>query len=89
MVTIGIGVAQLFKIHNDEKSVQFQTRFAKPLGAIIVSIGIITLILGFLRYFRVQRLLLRERFPVSQYSVIVMIVAVSLLIILVLVALYI
>lgn len=88
LVTIGIGVAQLFKIHNDEKSVQFQTRFAKPLGASIIAIGIITLILGFLRYFRVQGLLLRDQFPVSRYSVSAVITAVSLLIVLVLIALY-
>lgn len=89
LVTIGIGVTQLFKIHNDEKSIKFQARYAKPLGAIIISIGIMALVFGFQRYFKVQRLLLREQFPVSRFSVTVLIAAVGLLIMLVLIALYI
>lgn len=88
LVTIGIGVAQLFKLHNDEKSIQHQTKFAKPIGASIIAIGIMTLVLGFLRYFRVQELLLQEKFPVSRYSVTVIVTAVGLLIILALIALY-
>ncbi|EEQ41525.1 hypothetical protein CLUG_05653 [Clavispora lusitaniae ATCC 42720] len=88
LVTIGIGVAQLLKIQKPDSLGRLQASWAKPLGASIICIGILTLFMGFSRYFRVQQMLLQTRYPVSRYSVSILITAVSALIISVLLVLY-
>lgn len=42
----------------------------KPLGATFLAIGIITLLLGFHRYFESQHYVIRGKFPASRGSVI-------------------
>lgn len=66
LVTIGIGIVQLLKMKKEDESIR---QYAKPVGASFVMIGIATLMMGFLRYFRVQSMLVTSFYPASQYSV--------------------
>lgn len=54
----------------------------KPLGAGFLGISILTLLLGFRRYFRAQEWVIRGKFPASRGTVVVL-AAVSLAIMLV------
>ncbi|KAM9931771.1 hypothetical protein OXX80_008578 [Metschnikowia pulcherrima] len=78
LVTIGIGIVQLLKLKNESEDL---SRYAKPLGASFVFIGIITLVMGTLRYFRVQTMLLSSYYPASQFSVTFLVGTVFLLVV--------
>ncbi|KAM9919580.1 hypothetical protein OXX59_007840 [Metschnikowia pulcherrima] len=78
LVTIGIGIVQLLKLKNESEDL---SRYAKPLGASFVFIGIMTLVMGTLRYFRVQTMLLSSYYPASQFSVTFLVGTVFLLVV--------
>lgn len=78
LVTIGIGVVQLLKLKGELEDL---AHFAKPIGASFVVAGIFTLIMGTLRYFRVQSMLLSSFYPVSQFLVSFLVGTVFLLVI--------
>lgn len=42
----------------------------KPLGATFLAVGIVTLLLGFHRYFESQHYVIRGKFPASRGSVV-------------------
>ncbi|KAG5420669.1 hypothetical protein I9W82_002550 [Candida metapsilosis] len=83
-ITIGIGVTQLFRLEKpgtrvrttdrildlslDDKSDDLK-RFGKPLGSIFIILGILTLMMGFRRYFHVQRLLTKSYYPAARLGV--------------------
>ena len=83
-ITIGIGVTQLFRLEkpgtrvrttdrildlsSDDKSDDLK-RFGKPLGSIFIILGILTLLMGFRRYFHVQRLLTKSYYPAARLGV--------------------
>lgn len=75
--SIGIAVTQLFRLNttlqdNKPSSPQVRLRHVgKPLGATFLAIGIITLLIGFHRYFESQHYVIRGKFPASRGSVIV------------------
>lgn len=93
-ITIGIGITQLFKLQKDSK-VQIHGRiinldigdtnhfekYGKPLGAIFISLGIVSLVFGFLRYFQVQHLLVYNYYPATRKSMFVLVSAIILIII--------
>lgn len=68
LVTIGIGIVQLFKLKNIEESDSI-AHLGKPIGVGFIVIGIYTLLMGSIRYFRVQSLLVNSFYPVSQWSI--------------------
>lgn len=78
LVTIGIGIVQLLKLKNEFEDL---SRYAKPLGASFVFIGIMTLVMGTLRYFRVQTMLLSSYYPASQFLVTLLVGTVFLLVV--------
>lgn len=78
LVTIGIGIVQLLKLKNESEDL---SRYAKPLGASFVFIGIMTLVMGTLRYFRVQTMLLSSYYPASQFLVTFLVGTVFLLVV--------
>ena len=43
-------------------------RFSRPLGATIIMLGLLTLILGVVRYFSIQFALVQGDFPVARVS---------------------
>ncbi|KAI5954623.1 hypothetical protein KGF54_002399 [Candida jiufengensis] len=87
-ITLGIGVTQLFrlekpntKVHttnsiillaNDLKGDDLK-KYGKPLGAIFIIIGILTLLFGFNRYFYVQKLLTKNFYPATRLGIMVLI----------------
>lgn len=77
MVTIGIGIVQLLKINTTSAATE---KVAKPVGGAFVALGIMTLIFGATRYYRVQNLLLTSYFPVSQYLVSILVITLFILI---------
>lgn len=78
MITIGIGVVQLFKLHSKDESTSM-AGLGKLIGSGFFIVGISCLIVGFFRYFKVQAMLLDLKFPASQYSVVSLVVAVFVL----------
>lgn len=68
LVTVGIGIVQLFKLSRKQADDPLLP-YAKPIGIGFIVFGIYTLVLGCIRYFRVQSLLINSFFPVSQLSI--------------------
>ncbi|KAH7925899.1 hypothetical protein BV22DRAFT_1064149 [Leucogyrophana mollusca] len=71
----GVALVQLFTLSNTvDPDVQDQgginlERFARPLGATVVLLGLGILVLGLMRYFMTQAALLRGYFPVARNSI--------------------
>ncbi|EGV60678.1 hypothetical protein PSN45_001549 [Yamadazyma tenuis] len=78
-ITIGIGITQLFKLSSNSKvktSGRFVNldipdadrfhKYGKPLGGIFIALGIVTLLHGFVRYFKVQHLLIYNYYPATR-----------------------
>ncbi|POR32070.1 Uncharacterized protein TPAR_07731 [Tolypocladium paradoxum] len=76
--SIGIAVTQLFRLNtslsedtgSDANSATLR-RMGKPLGAAFLAISILTLLLGFRRYFRGQEWVMRGKFPASRGTIVV------------------
>ena len=43
-------------------------KFARPLGAVIICIGLATLVLGLVRFFAIQKALIGGQYPVARVS---------------------
>ncbi|PHH81390.1 hypothetical protein CDD83_3602 [Cordyceps sp. RAO-2017] len=77
--SIGVAVTQLFRLNtslmDDEggSGTNHTTlrRLGKPLGATFLGISILTLLLGFRRYFRAQEWVMRGKFPASRGTIVV------------------
>ncbi|OBA19441.1 hypothetical protein METBIDRAFT_26468, partial [Metschnikowia bicuspidata var. bicuspidata NRRL YB-4993] len=78
LVTIGVGTVQLLKLESESQNL---SRFAVPLGASFIMVGMLTLVMGSFRYFRVQSMLLSSLYPASQFLVSVLAAAVFLLVV--------
>lgn len=76
--SIGIAVTQLFRLNTTlrggtapEQAAQVRLRrVGKPLGATFLAIGIVTLFLGFHRYFESQHYVIKGKFPASRGSIV-------------------
>ena len=66
-----IALVQLFTISaaTTNKAVE---KYSRPLGAIVISIGICTLLFGMVRYFTIQSALLNGNYPVARVSTILL-----------------
>jgi uncharacterized membrane protein YidH (DUF202 family) len=75
--SIGIAVTQLFRLNvsiNADQPTDAQLRLrkiGKPLGATFLAVGIVTLFIGFHRYFESQHYVILGKFPASRGSVII------------------
>lgn len=49
-------------------------KYGKPLGSAFVSIGILTLLIGFVRFFQVQYMLTKDYYPASRLSILLLVV---------------
>ena len=58
---------QLFTLSAQTMNQDMQ-RFARPLGAVMIALGLITLFVGVARYFLVQDALIRGVYPVARVS---------------------
>ena len=47
-------------------------KYSRPLGAIIIGIGIATLLFGMVRYFTIQNALVNGNYPVARVSTILL-----------------
>ncbi|THH14553.1 hypothetical protein EW146_g5786 [Bondarzewia mesenterica] len=68
----GVALVQLFTIASNTASAAAaarMTRFARPLGATVILIGMFVLVVGTTRYFRIQTLLTRGLFPAARLTV--------------------
>lgn len=79
LTTIGIGVVQLFKLQL-EGEYEEMTKFGKPIGAGFFFLGILCLLFGCYRFFNVQGLLLEQKYPISYFSVLLLVASVFVLI---------
>ncbi|KND94653.1 hypothetical protein TOPH_00413 [Tolypocladium ophioglossoides CBS 100239] len=75
--SIGIAVTQLFRLNTSlseetgDANGATLRRMGKPLGAAFLAVSILTLLLGFRRYFRGQEWVMRGKFPASRGTIIV------------------
>lgn len=76
--SIGIAITQLFRLNisinaGDNQPTESQLRLrhiGRPLGATFLGVGIITLIIGFRRYFESQHYVIQGKFPASRGSIV-------------------
>lgn len=78
MITIGIGIVQLFKLHLKGEKTDM-AGLGKFIGSGFFVVGVSCLIIGCYRYFKVQSMLLNLHFPASQYSVVALVISVFVL----------
>ncbi|KAJ7596994.1 hypothetical protein C8J56DRAFT_817173 [Mycena floridula] len=71
VASAGVALVQLFTIasNSPQTGAAFDRRFARPLGAVTVAIGLIILTIGVTRYFTVQLALIKGKFPVGRLTV--------------------
>jgi len=90
-ITIGIGVTQLFRLQDKDANSKSNNdshalkRFGKPLGSVFVILGIITLVFGSVRFFKVQRMLTRNYYPATRLALVLLIATVLIIILITLV----
>ncbi|KAI0629831.1 hypothetical protein C8Q77DRAFT_1220033 [Trametes polyzona] len=68
MSSAGVGLIQLFSLSASTAHRDDLERFARPLGAVMIGIGLYTLGVGVVRYFLVQDALVRGVYPVARVS---------------------
>ncbi|KAI0671102.1 hypothetical protein C8Q78DRAFT_1079041 [Trametes maxima] len=83
MSSAGVALVQLFSLSAATAHREDLNRFARPLGAVMIAIGLYTLGVGVVRYFLVQEALVRGVYPVARvtttllsFGVLAMVVAV-------------
>ncbi|KAK6227039.1 hypothetical protein QIS74_00594 [Colletotrichum tabaci] len=76
--SIGIAVTQLFRLNSSlsnpdstDPNAHTLRQLGKPLGATFLGISILTLFLGYQRYFRAQQWIMKGKFPASRGTVII------------------
>ncbi|PFH55794.1 hypothetical protein XA68_17612 [Ophiocordyceps unilateralis] len=75
--SIGVAVTQLFRLNTSLSDVGEGVdsltlrRMGKPLGATFLAISILTLLLGFRRYFHGQEWVMKGKFPASRGTIVV------------------
>lgn len=79
LTTIGIGIVQLFKLQL-KGEYEEMTKFGKPIGAGFFLLGILVLLFGCYRFFNVQALLLQDKYPISYFSVLLLVASVFVLV---------
>lgn len=67
LTSYGAALVQLFTLSaaTTDKNLE---RFARPLGAVMIILGLYTLVVGVIRYFMVQDALIRGVYPVARIS---------------------
>lgn len=79
--SIGIAVTQLFRLNvsfsdgdkdNNALDLYPLRQVGKPLGATFITLAIITLLMGFHRYFQGQYYVIKGKFPASRGSIIML-----------------
>ncbi|EJC98023.1 uncharacterized protein FOMMEDRAFT_97914 [Fomitiporia mediterranea MF3/22] len=87
IASAGVALVQLFSVSSSSRSSdrikENLLRFARPLGATIVMIGIIVLLIGLFRYFRIQAALISGKFPPARLTIVFMSSAIVCLVIIV------
>ncbi|KAF7799443.1 hypothetical protein EIP86_010678 [Pleurotus ostreatoroseus] len=71
IASTGVALVQLFTISaaTSNKAIQ---KYSKPLGAIVIILGLCTLLFGAVRYFTIQNALLSGNYPVARVSTIML-----------------
>lgn len=85
-ITIGIGITQLFRLEDKSSKAQINrfvieldndshviTEYGRPLGCLFIVLGILTLLFGVVRYFKVQHMLVKSYYPATRISVLILI----------------
>lgn len=67
VLTYGAALVQLFTLSAAATNKNLE-RFARPLGAVMIILGLYTLVVGVIRYFTVQDALIRGVYPVARIS---------------------
>ncbi|KAI8986182.1 hypothetical protein BD414DRAFT_398596, partial [Trametes punicea] len=67
IASTGVALVQLFTLSAATTNKDME-RFARPLGAVMIIIGLVTLAVGVARYFLVQDALIRGVYPVARVS---------------------
>jgi uncharacterized membrane protein YidH (DUF202 family) len=71
---------QLFTISAATTNKGLET-YSRPLGAVIISVGLATLLLGVVRYFMIQNALIGGNYPVARASTILLAVVMGAIIV--------
>ncbi|RCK59334.1 hypothetical protein Cantr_07778 [Candida viswanathii] len=94
-ITLGIGITQLFRLEKPHSKILTSSsvlplrdtnsdiilRAGKPLGAVFIILGIITLIFGMNRYFQVQFFLQKDYYPATRLSIFLLIAVILIIVV--------
>ncbi|KAI3406015.2 hypothetical protein KGF56_001234 [Candida oxycetoniae] len=88
-ITLGIGVTQLFRLDKKDAKIHTSNniialldlgkthdeliKYGKPLGVLFILLGIFSLLVGFHRYFLVQKYLTENYYPVARLGILILI----------------
>ncbi|RDX46561.1 hypothetical protein OH76DRAFT_1355844 [Lentinus brumalis] len=67
IASTGVALVQLFTLAATTTNSHVD-RFARPLGAVMIGLGLFTLLVGVARYFLIQEALIRGVYPVARIS---------------------
>ncbi|KAI0718207.1 hypothetical protein C8T65DRAFT_639371 [Cerioporus squamosus] len=67
IASTGVALVQLFTLAASTLNSDVE-RFARPLGAVMIGLGLFTLVVGVARYFLIQHALIRGMYPVARIS---------------------
>ncbi|KAF9454827.1 hypothetical protein P691DRAFT_655211 [Macrolepiota fuliginosa MF-IS2] len=79
IASAGVALVQLFSTSNSP-DIEKLERYARPLGASVIAMGLVVLSIGLTRYFIVQSALVRGMFPVARLSALFMAIALTALV---------
>ncbi|KAI0793030.1 hypothetical protein BC629DRAFT_1242195, partial [Irpex lacteus] len=71
IASTGVALVQLFTISAETTNKHLE-KFSRPLGAVIIVIGLGVLFLGLVRYFTIQNALVGGNYPVARVSTILL-----------------
>ncbi|KAI0345596.1 hypothetical protein BDW22DRAFT_1417975 [Trametopsis cervina] len=80
IASTGVALVQLFTISAATSNKALE-HYSRPIGAIVICIGLATLVLGLVRYFTIQSALVGGSYPVARVSTIMLAVIMSAVII--------
>ncbi|KAI0088594.1 hypothetical protein BDY19DRAFT_891052 [Irpex rosettiformis] len=79
IASTGVALVQLFNISSSSDN--SARKYSRPIGAVIVSIGLATLVLGLVRFFSVQKALVGGTYPVARVSMLLLAITMSVVVV--------
>lgn len=94
-ISLGIGIAQLFRLEEKDARIEINLKlvslmaidssikaYGKALGSAFIVLGILTLLMGAMRFYTVQATLLQNYYPIGRISILTLLLLLLLIVVL-------